>query len=1239
MEEKKEKVVQRVIEEEMKQNYLGYSMSVIVGRALPDVRDGLKPVHRRILYAMQQMGMFHNKPFKKSARIVGEVLGKFHPHGDTAVYDSLVRMVQPFSLRYPLIRGQGNFGSVDGDRAAAMRYCVAGDTLILTNKGILPIKDISNKEEAKINMKILSYNGKKNSASKFFDSGRHKTTSLTTNLGYNIKGSYNHPLMCWSFDEDTPKIKWKLLEEINKNDILMINRGSQLFSKGNLKLKRYYPKLRKGSKEVKLPLVMNEELAFLLGALVAEGSFHQNKIIFNNSDLLYYNKIKNILYDQFQGVQLYERKIAGNCMEFELYHQKAVRFLKNIGLREKKSHEKEIPFSILQSSKPTIAEFLKGLFEGDGSVMSRIDKRHNGKNIQLNYNSKSKILTKQLKLVLLNFGIVSQKPYVDRRNGCLKLIISGYDSINKFKEEINFFSRKKITILSNVNHLNPNRMSKTDFIPHLSKYLRKKYDSVFIKKNNFDRYNNLKKNYSKLIKLMDINDRRLIDFLIKQNYLFDQVALIKKEKQENVYSIRVDSKCHSFIANGFINHNTEAKLSKLSEEMLQDIEKKTVKFVPNFDGSLKEPFFLPAKLPNLLINGSSGIAVGMATNIPPHNLNEVADAAIHLIDNDDSSINELMQFVKGPDFPTAGIICGRSGIKNAYTTGKGRVIIKSRTEIEEVKDRKKIIVSEIPYMVNKSLLIEEIAHLVNDGKVNGISDLRDESDRTGMRIVISLKKDANDQIVLNQLMKHTRLRTTFGVIMLALVKGEPKILNLRELIQNYLDHRKLVVKKRTEFDLNKAEDRDHILEGLLIALKDIDKTIKMIKESKSANEAKQTLISNLEITEKQALAILDMKLQRLTGLEQEKIKQEHVDLLKLIEKLKEILADEKKILQIIKDELEEFKKNYGDERRTKILEEEIEELEAEAYIESKDVVITVTHSGYIKRIPLSTYKTQKRGGKGVIAATTKDEDFVEDLFTANTHSYVLFFTNKGKVKWLKVHELPEAGRTAKGNAIVNLLHLGEGEKVTAYVPVKNFEEGYLFMATKKGVVKKTPMKEFSRPRRGGIIALSLNDTDELIGVKRTDGNQNLILATDKGMAVRFSEKDVRSMGRSAKGVRGIRLKDDDKVVGMVVAKDEETLFTMTENGYGKRTKIAEYRLIGRGGRGVKNIICSERNGCVVAVKNVIDESDLMLISQKGIGIRVKTKDISVIGRATQGVRIMRLSEKDKVAAVAKIVNG
>ncbi|MCK4589305.1 MAG: DNA gyrase subunit A [Nanoarchaeota archaeon] len=795
------RVIPQVIEEEMKQAYVDYAMSVIVGRALPDVRDGLKPVHRRILFAMQQMGMFHNKSFKKSARIVGEVLGKYHPHGDTAVYDAMVRMTQDFSLRYPLVQGQGNFGSIDGDNAAAMRY-------------------------------------------------------------------------------------------------------------------------------------------------------------------------------------------------------------------------------------------------------------------------------------------------------------------------------------------------------------------------------------------------------------------------------------------------TEARLKKLAEEMLQDIDKETVDFKDNFDGSLKEPTVLPSKVPNLLINGSTGIAVGMATNVPPHNLKEVANGVMAVIENPEISVEELMEKIPGPDFPTGAQIIGRSGIKDAYTTGRGKLTVKGVAEVEEDK----IIVSEIPYMVNKAMLIEHIADLVKDRKIEGIRNIRDESDRDGIRVVIELKQGADSEVVLNQLYKYSRMRVTFGIYLLALVNNEPKLLSLRGMLKHFVKHRREVVRRKTQFDLKKAEERAHVLEGLIVAINNIDEVIPGIRKSRTVEDAKNFLMSNYSLTEIQAKAILDMRLQKLASLEQEKTKKEHDDLLVLIKDLKEILDDEKEILGIIKEELRELISKYGDERRTVIQEQEERQFDVEELIKEEDMVVTITHSGYIKRLPIGVYKTQRRGGKGVKAAGTKEEDFVEDLFVASTHSYLLFFTNKGQLHWLKVYDIPTGGRGAKGRPVVNLIGLREGERITAVVPVREFKEGnYLVMGTKKGVVKKSSLMDFSRPRRGGIRAISFDEGDELIGVVMTDGNKQIIMATRNGIASRFKESDLRAIGRTARGVRGIRLRADDYVVGMCMAEDDKSLLTVTEKGFGKRSRVADYRLINRGGKGVINLKITEKNGKVIAIKSVNDSDQLMFISKHGIAIRMKADSISVIGRATQGVRIMKLGEGDKVMAVARII--
>jgi len=800
-----EKIIDRYIEEEVKDSYLNYAMSVIVGRALPDVRDGLKPVQRRILYTMQELGLEHHKPYKKCARIVGEALGKYHPHGDIAVYDALVRMAQDFSLRYPLIDSQGNFGSIDGDAAAAMRY-------------------------------------------------------------------------------------------------------------------------------------------------------------------------------------------------------------------------------------------------------------------------------------------------------------------------------------------------------------------------------------------------------------------------------------------------TEARLAAIAEEMLKDIDKDTVNFGPNFDASLKEPLLLPAVLPNLLVNGASGIAVGMATNIPPHNLKEVADAIIYFLDNPNCEIKDLMHYIKGPDFPTGGLICGREGIKEAYSTGKGKLNVRARANIEHQKNGKDLIViSEIPYQVQKSALIETIANLVDDKKIEGISDIRDESDKEGMRIVIELKRDTEPQIVLNQLFKHTQLETTFGVIMLALVDNRPRILNLRQMLECYILHRKTVIRRRTQFELDKAQKRAHILEGLKIALKYIDRIIKTIKTSKNTEQAKARLVNEFGLSEIQAQAILEMQLARLTALERDKIDAEYAELLKKIEFCKAVLSSEKKVEEIIKEELIDLKKKYADERRTEIV-AEVEELEIEDLIAEEDVVVTISHSGYIKRLPVSAYRRQKRGGKGVTGAEVKEEDFIEHLFIASTKDYLLIFTDKGQVHWLKVYEIPPASRQAKGKAIVNLIQIQPGAKISSSIPVKEFSsDKYLVMVTKNGNIKKTCLDAYSNPRKTGIIGITLEKDDELISVLLTDGKQELLIGTRQGKAIRFSETKVRDMGRTARGVKAITLAKKDEVIAMVLAEKDSTILTVTELGFAKRTPIKEYRLTGRGGKGIVNIKVTEKNGQAVAMQAVSDKDELMVITQNGMFLRCSVKDIRTTGRSAQGVRLIKLEPKDRVASVAPII--
>lgn len=802
-----EKIIPILIEDEMRSSYLDYSMSVIVSRALPDVRDGLKPVHRRILYGMRGLGLSFNRSYKKSARIVGEVLGKYHPHGDTAVYDTMVRMTQDFSLRYPLIDGQGNFGSIDGDSPAAMRY-------------------------------------------------------------------------------------------------------------------------------------------------------------------------------------------------------------------------------------------------------------------------------------------------------------------------------------------------------------------------------------------------------------------------------------------------TEARMSRIAEEVLRDIDKNTVDFASNFDDSLEEPTLLPSVIPTLLINGASGIAVGMATNIPPHNITEVISGVLALIDNPEMEGEELLKYIKGPDFPTSGIILGYQGIRDAYLTGRGKVLVRARANIEVTRnDRERIIISEIPYQVNKTNLIEKIVDLVQTKKVEGISDIRDESDRDGLRVVIEIKRDGNALSILNTLYKHSQMQTTFGVIMLALVNGEPKILTLKETLRHFVDHRHEIVVRRTKYELEEAEKRAHILEGLKIAIDNIDEIIALIKKSRDPETAKTNLMSRFKLSEIQSKAILDMRLQRLTGLERKKIEEEYKEILKLIEKLRAILDNRALRMQIIKDELGDLNKIYGDERRTEII-ANYEEMTIEDMIAEEDMVITISHRGNIKRFPVSGYRRQNRGGRGSTGATTRDEDFLEHMFIASTHHYILFFTDKGKCYWLKVHEVPQAGKASRGRPIVNLIDIQKGENIRGFVPVKNFDDGgYIILATKSGIIKKTELTAYSRPRRGGIVAATVRENDELLSAGLTTGENDVILVTKNGFSIRFNEREVRDMGRSAAGVKGITLRKDDEVIGMVIVKREDTLLTICENGLGKRSNVSDYRTQSRGGKGIIAMKVNEKTGPLVAVLEVVDNEDIIIITSNGVVIRQHISKISVIGRNTQGVRLIRLDEKDHIGDVAKIVLG
>jgi len=1255
-----EKIVPVYIEEEVKDSYLNYAMSVIVGRALPDARDGLKPVHRRALFAMHELGLEHTKPYKKCARIVGEILGKYHPHGDVAVYDSLVRMAQDFSLRYPLVEGQGNFGSIDGDVAAAMRYCVTGGTFVVTNRCLERIDEISDKED--ISLKVLSLGKKINAASKWFDSGMRPILKTKTFKGYELRGTLNHPILILQKDnKGKPAFTWKLMKDLKKGDFAVIDRSDGLWPSQEPILKPYFPKIVKNHKYsharvYPLPPRLSADLSFLMGAILAEGYISISKknrtykIGFCNTDAEFLDTFRHAFKKIFPGCAIYEQKRGPlsygkkDCSYFEICSAYIVKFLKGLGLNNITSHKKSIPKIMFHAAKKSMGAFLRGFFEGDGSIYL------SGRTPIIDCASSSELLLKEIQVILLRFGIISTLWHNNKRKREYKLFIRGVDNINCFKDNIGFLTKEKVARLEKFSQINIDRkaMPKTDYIPYLSAYLRNKYikdtlnwnNKNWLLKHNLDRYPKLEKYYNRLTGLLDYRDLNFIQMLLKNYYLFDKIVSVTRAGKEKVYSLRVDSRCHSFVSNGFISHNTEARLAPISDEMLADIDKDTVNFGPNFDASLQEPLLLPVALPNLLINDSSGIAVGMATNIPPHNLNEVADAIIYLLDHPEAEIKDVMRYIKGPDFPTAGIICGRGGIKDAYFTGKGKLTVRARATIEHQKGGKDlIVVTEIPYQVQKTSIIENIAGLVDEKKIEGISDIRDESDKEGMRIVFELKRDTEAQIVLNQLFKHTQLEGTFGIIMLALVDNRPRVLNLRQALDCYIDHRRVIIRRRTQFELDKAQKRAHILDGLKIALKFIDRVIKVIKTSKSVQVAKENLMKEFGLSDVQAQAILEMQLQRLTALERDKLDAEYAELLKKIELCKAILASEKKIEAIIKDELEELKKKYGDERRTEIV-GEVEELEIEDLIAEEDVVVTVSHGGYIKRLPVSSYRKQKRGGKGATGAELREEDFIEHLFVASTKDYLLAFTDKGRVHWLKVYEIPQASRISKGKAIVNLLQLVSDEKVSATIPVKDFSgDNFLVMATKLGLIKKTRLDEYSNPRKGGIIGITLEKGDELIGVSLTDGKQELLLATRLGKAIRFAESQVRDMGRAAKGVKGISLRKGDQVIAMETPQKDSTVLTVTELGFAKRTAVGQYRIQRRGGKGIINIKVTKKNGPAVSLKTVFDKDELMVITQNGMFLRCPIKDIRATGRSSQGVRLIKLNEKEKdiVSSVAQVI--
>ncbi len=1161
------RIEERELTNEMRSSYLDYAMSVIVGRALPDVRDGLKPVHRRVLYAMHDLALQPNRPYRKSAFIVGEVMGKYHPHGDSAIYDTLARMAQDFSLRYTLVDGQGNFGSIDDDPPAAMRYCVSGDTRVATPKGTVRIDSIVRgakpNSENDVDLDVLDRLGRPVKASKLFHSGAHPTRRLRTAQGHELTGTHNHPVLCLVDMAGVPLLLWKLLEEIEPGDRVLISRTP-----------------RAATEELE---ESEARLALLAGAFVTGAA-----------------------------------------------------------------REKQVPEFVWSASTAFKRAFLRALFTGDGSS-SRLPRN----TIQVSYSTYSKQLATDVQLLLLEAGVVSRICRYEK--GELKVVVSNRRDARLFALNIGFLGAKQAKLKRDLSGIPlQSRALSHDHIPHVASYIRSDCESRWtdrdwLQRHNVDRIERWEQGGTAIMERIASEEvREVIEPLVTGDYFYAEVESIADAGVQPVYSIRVDTDDHSFLTNGFVSHNTEARLARLSTELLRDIDAETVEWGPNYDESQQEPLVLPARFPNLLVNGSSGIAVGMATNIPPHNLSETIGAVKAYLANPGIDLAGLMEHVKGPDFPGGGIMSAE-GIRDAYASGRASVRVRARAHVEPIKGgREAIVVTELPFMVKKGGdggLITKIADLVRDKKITGISDLRDESDRSGMRLVIETKRGGDPpEVVLNQLYKRTSMQSTFGVNMVALVDGVPRTLSLKELIQHYVSHQREVVIRRTQHELRQAEARAHILEGLLIALDNLDPVIELIRGSADTEIAKAGLIERFQLSAIQAQAILDMRLARLTALESDKLREEHEELSNRIAELRAILGDPARIDAVIVEELDEVDQRYGDERRTEVTHFE-GDMNIEDMIADQQMVISITHSGYAKRLPLATYRQQRRGGRGVMGMDLKEDDYIEHLHICSTHDFLLFFTNRGKVYRLKVYELPEGSRTAKGRALVNVLPLREGEKVTAVIPTRDFSENkYLVFATAKGLVKKTEFAAYNTPiRADGIIAIKIRDDDELVQVRLTSGDDEILLVSRSGHAIRFSEEAARPMGRDTSGVKGMNVSAkvdgaQNRVLTMDIARDDSELFVVTENGYGKRTSVSEYPVKGRGGKGVLTAKLTAKKGGLAGALIVREHQDLLFISQNGMVQRTQAGGISQMGRATQGVRVMNMKEDDCVSAVALVVD-
>nr|WP_246446705.1 intein-containing DNA gyrase subunit A [Saccharothrix violaceirubra] len=1131
----------------MQNSYIDYAMSVIVGRALPDVRDGLKPVHVRVLYSMFDSGFRPERSYNKCARVVGDVMGNYHPHGDSAIYDALVRLAQPWALRYPLIDGQGNFGSQGNDPAAAMRYCVTPDTRVRLADGSSPrIGDIVPgalpNSDNPIDLKVLDRNGDPVRADMLFHSGEHPTLTLRTRNGFELTGTHNHPVLCLVSVGGVPTLLWKLLEEIHPGDRVVLQRTPQ---------------------EELAPLSRREHAeALLAGAFVSEGFVSAGRAGFDGG-----------------------QSDAG----------------------------KRVPEFVWQSGAAIKRTFLSYLFSAVGSVSS-------SDSVDIRCSTRSRVLAREVQQLLLEFGVVAS--LVDGEHGEIELVVASHRDVRLFAERIGRLDHEqdKLSAILSANPVqSPHACS--DHVPFVDEFIR-------VHGTN------------------QLTDREVLDVvepLVDGRFHYAEVASVTDAGVQPVFSLRVDTDDHAFVTDGFVSHNTECRLTPLAMHMLADIEEDTVDFRDNYDGRIQEPTVLPSRVPNLLINGSSGIAVGMATNIPPHNLREVADGVVWALDNpeasDEETLEAMIERVKGPDFPTYGLILGTAGIEDAYRTGRGSVKMRAVVEVDEdAKGRTILVVTELPYQVNPDNLVENIAALVRDQKLTGIANIADESNRrSGMRIVVTLKRDAVAKVVLNNLYKHTQLQYSFGVNMLSLVDGVPRTLRLEQMIRHYVKHQIEVIVRRTRFRLRKAEERAHIWRGLVKALDQLDEVIALIRRSDTPDTARAGLVELLAIDEIQANAILEMQLRRLAALERQKIIDQLAEIELEIADLKDILDRPERQRAIVREELLAIVEKHGDDRRTKIVPFD-GDVSMEDLIAVEDVVVTITRTGYAKRTKTDLYRSQKRGGKGVQGAQLKQDDIVQHFFVCSTHDWILFFTNKGRVYRTKAYELPEANRNARGQHVANLLAFQPEEEIAQVIQIKNYEVApYLVLATRKGLVKKSRLSDFDSNRAGGLIGINLREDDELVGAVLCAADDDLLLVSKDGQSIRFHADDdvLRPMGRATSGVQGMRFNTDDELLSIGVVQEGLFVLVATDGGYAKRTPIEDYPVQGRGGKGVLTIQHDRRRGRLVGALIVDVEDELYAITSVGGVIRTSAEEIRKAGRQTKGVRLMNLGEGSTLIAVAR----